>query len=209
MIAFATFPSSPLGLLFVVLLIVLFLPTIHMRRRSRERTLYGLADLPPNPLIVILGCPVHSGPGRLNLYFTARIAAAAAAYHQLAARAGEAGSVSPRVLCSGWDEKGEATEMVDALIRANVPADHIELDPRAARTIDSIDLLANRQIPGSIVFVSQAFHLPRVLFLARQRRLDAWALPAAGRIRGLRPHLRETTAGTRALLDIVLFRRRN
>jgi SanA protein len=94
-----------------------------------------------------------------------------------------------------------------ALITAGVPSCEIGVDGRAARTIDSIDHVALYHCDEPVVFVSQAFHLPRVLYLARDRGLDAWGLAASGRLRGLRPRLRETLARLRAIIDLRTRRR--
>jgi vancomycin permeability regulator SanA len=51
--------------------------------------------------------------------------------------------------------------------------------------------------------VSQEFHLPRVLMLARAHRVDAWGLSAEGDLHGIRPHLRESLACLRAYVDCV------
>lgn len=179
--------------------------SIWMRIQSRARTARHLSALPQGALIVVLGCPVFSRNGEPNRYFLARTATAAAAYHQLSGRAGTQGH--PTILCSGWDERGEVTEMARQLLKANVPADCIDLDPTARRTIDSTCALAARSVSQPIVLVSQDFHLPRALFLARGYGLDAWGLPAKGKLRGLLPRLREALASLRAIVDRVSRRR--
>ena len=175
-----------------------------MRRRSNSRTLTTLEGLPADARIVVLGCPTRGRKGQPNRYFVERIAAAAAAYHHLREKTDSAGN---RLLCSGWDERGEATDLRDALIASRVPANRITVDGEARRTIDTIDFVAAHFQNEPIVFVSQAFHLPRVLFLSENRGIDAWALPAAGRLRGLRPRLRESLAQLRAILDLNFLRR--
>jgi vancomycin permeability regulator SanA len=130
-----------------------------------------------------------------------RIATAAAAYHHLEGRGGRGSPGAVGILCSGWDERGEATEMATALLAARVDESDIILDGRAARTIDTIDLVAESHPNERIVFVSQRFHIPRVLFLARDHGLDAWGLPAEGDLRGARPRIREAFATHRAIFD--------
>ena len=124
---------------------------------------------------------------------------------RIQSRAGTQGH--PTILCSGGDERGEVTEMARQLLKANVPADCIDLDPTARRMIDSTCALAARSVSQPIVFVSQDFHLPRALFLARGYGLDAWGLPAKGKLRGLPPRLREALARLRAIVARVSRRR--
>jgi len=178
--------------------------SVWMQQTSADRTLTSLDELPSGARIVLLGCPARSRSGAPNRYFIARVAAAAAAYHHAASRVSRAGSASSGLLCSGWDEEGEATELAEALIAAGVPSYEIALDGGSARTIDSIDYVAVHHPDDPIVFVSQAFHLPRVLYLARDRGLHAWALCAEGRLHGPRPRLREIFARFRAIADLGL-----
>ena len=190
-----------LVLVLLLTLVAALLPTAWLRRLAKARTLESLEAIPGGARIVVLGCPARTGTGEPNRYFVQRIATAAAAYHhpQPLGERGEPAAVG--ILCSGWDERGEATEMATALVAARVDHRDIALDGRAARTIDTIDLVARRHPDEKIVFVSQRFHIPRVLFLARQSGLDAWGLPAEGRLRGAGPRAREALAIHRALFD--------
>ena len=181
-----------------------------MRSQSRRRIAVSLEDLPAGSRFVVLGCPTRTTSGEPNRYFFARIEAAAAAYHHRIrphpvplGRAPDEPAAASRVeiVCSGWDEHGEATEMAEALIAARVARGAISVDGEAARTIDSVEHAAKAYPGQPVVFVSQRFHLPRVLFLARSFGLDAWGLPAEGTLHGLRPRLREGLAQSRAILD--------
>lgn len=147
-------------------------------------------------MIVVLGCKPRGPSGRLNLYFIGRVASAAAAYHHGPDR---------RILCSGriFDDMNEVTELATALEAAEVPRSAIKLDPDSTRTIDSIDHVARHYADMPILFVSQSFHLPRTLFLSRQRGLDAWGLLARGPEPGLRSRLRERLAELRAIFDAL------
>jgi SanA protein len=172
-----------------------------MHKATSARIPDSLADLPPEARFVVLGCPPRAPDGKPNRYFTARVAAAAAAYHHALANPDVAPQPGCRIFCSGWDRRDEMTPLVDALVAAKVPRDALELDRRATRTIDSIERIALR-FPGEpIVFVSQAFHLPRVLYLAQAHGVDAWGLRAAGRLHGIKPALREAVAQLRSVID--------
>ncbi len=176
-----------------------------MRRRAEPRLLRSLAALPTDARIVVLGCPTHSRGGGENAYFGARVRTAAAAYHHLSDRACEGDDApQPKVFCSGLDvsdSRCEASELASQLVAAGVPRDAIEVDGRSARTIDSIRRLEAHGEERPQVLVSQAFHLPRALYLARGLGIDAWGLPAPGGLRGVRPRLREFLARARAVFD--------
>lgn len=183
----------------------------RLERRARARSVADVDALPVDArpdLLVVLGCPPSTRRGRANPHLLTRAAAAARAYHAL-------GGIE--VLCSGHarapdaDPTGsgdEATALARLLAAAGVPPATIRLDRRARRTLDTIDYLAEHHARARLLIVSQAFHLPRVLFLARARALDAWGLAAPGpRPRG-RNRLREALGRLRALFDVFVAPRR-
>ena len=150
----------------------------------------------------MLGCTPRLRSGTLNRYFTERAASAAAAYHARPDR---------RILCTGRvakDGDDEAEALLELLASASVPRSAIDLDRESERTIDSIDFVATHHPDRPILFVTQAFHMPRVLFLARRRGLEAWGLVARGPRPGIRVRTREYLAWTRALLDSLRARPR-
>jgi SanA protein len=186
------------------ILFALSLVSFAFSRRLRSvadaRILRSLDDAPRTARIVVLGCPPRTPSGHPNRFFVGRVAAAAAAYHHAPSR---------RILCSGGRSAqrfGEAEALAEALEAAEVPRTAIDLDRSAARTIESIDGVAAMYPEDAVLIVTQAFHMPRSLYLARRRGLDAWGLVAAGPRPGLRVRLREWLAQHRALLDLWLRR---
>ena len=158
-------------------------------------------DDSPCSLIVVLGCPPTSISGSVNRYFLGRIHATL----QLASEI-----PSARVLCTGGvDARGvdEAVLLRASLIRQGIDVGRIEIDSTSARTIDSIDFLARSAPQRSICFVSQPFHLPRVIYLAEQRGLKASAWPALGPTIGWRLRIREALATLRAIFEVNISRR--
>jgi SanA protein len=166
-----------------------------IERVSGPYVLSSLDEVPDAARIVVLGCPPGAPDGAANPLFVARIAATAAAYH----RAHDA-----RVLCSGClDSEGlhESDELARRLEEAGVPHGAIDLDRDAHRTLETIRHLRRAYAEESIVLVSQPFHLPRVLFLARRAGLDARGLPAGGPAPTGRIQRREALARLRAALE--------
>lgn len=195
--------TSAITAMTLAILVLGLTTSAWMRRQSSDRTPTSLDDLPQEARVVVLGCPARARSGESNRYFVARIEAAAAAYHYHSSGDGSSSAKPTRILCSGWDGEGEAEAMAEALIAAGVSPDAIRVDGRAARTVDSVDYVTTHHACEPIVFVSQAFHLPRVLFLARGRGLDAWGLAARGEVNGLRARLREALARLRAIVDLA------
>ena len=101
----------------------------------------------------------------------------------------------------------EAALLRASLIRQGIDLGRIETDSTSARTIDSIDFLARSAPQRSICFVSQPFHLPRVIYLAEQRGLKASAWPALGPTIGWRLRIREALATLRAIFEVNISRR--
>ncbi len=187
----------------VFLAVVLALPLLSvclpkwLRHSSDSRLLRSLDDAPETLRIVVLGCPPRHRSGKQNRYFAGRIASAAAAYHHTAGR---------RILCSGRSDGAsidEASALADALETASVPRAAIDLDQHSERTIDSIDYVAAHHGNEPILFVTQPFHMSRVLYLARSRGLDAWGLIASGPAPGPSLRMREAMAELRAVLDVL------
>lgn len=162
----------------------------RMHRSTQSRVVGSLDDLPAAARIVILGCRPQLRSGRPNAYLVARVAAAAAAYHH---RPGHT------ILCTGLPD--EVAAMRAALDSARVPDSAIALDPGSRRTIESIEFVALRHKDEPILLVTQPFHMPRALSLARWSGLQSWGLLAAGARPGRRAQLRERLAELRALYD--------
>lgn len=74
-----------------------------------------------------------------------------------------------------YDEPGA---MQAAATERGVPASAIRLDPRGFSTLDSC-LNFKKVFGGELVIVTQAFHLPRAIFLARKLGLPAFGVAAS------------------------------
>ncbi|GEM_PF-2802370 len=171
-------------------------------RRIESRILSSLDDLPDGARLVVLGCHVET-LGRPNKLFIARVAAGAAAWHVLAARADSPDAPPPSVLASGHGPLGETEALRDGLVAAGVAVEALAVDASGERTIHSIEYVAREARPDTppIVFVTQRFHLPRTLWLAQRLGVDAVGLPAEGDVGPPRARVREHVAWLRAFVD--------
>jgi SanA protein len=142
------------------------------RAAAAGRVFQSVAEVPQNDIALVLGTSRTTPRGSTNLHFNQRIAAAAALYH--------AGKVR-HLLVSGDNHVAgydEPTDMRDALVAAGVPASAITLDYAGFRTLDSV-------VRAKLVFglqhctiVTEEFHCPRALWIARQNGIDAVAFAA-------------------------------
>jgi len=114
----------------------------------------------------------------------------------------------PRVLVSGarhgaYDEAGPMRKW---LLRRGVPAAAVAEDHEGFRTLDTMRRARRVFAVSRAVVCTQAFHLPRAVFLARRAGIDAIGLIADGprqRV-GNGDIVREWFASVRAVIDVTL-----
>ncbi len=157
--------------------VIVFVTTIGganhaCRVAAADRVFLSTKDVPQNDVALVLGTGKKTARGSLNLHFSQRIDAAVALYwsgkvkHLL---------VSGDNHIKGYDEPGD---MRDALIAAGVPAAAITCDYAGFHTLDSV--LRAKLVFGLSRFtiVSEEFHCPRALWIAREHGIDAVAFAA-------------------------------
>ncbi|MDF1837892.1 MAG: ElyC/SanA/YdcF family protein [Planctomycetota bacterium] len=163
-------------------------------------TVHTEANSTPNaPVGLVLGTSPTTR-GHANLFYTARIEAAARLYH--------AGKV--QALIVSGDNSRESYNEPDAmradLIAAGVPGDHVTCDYAGFRTLDSV--LRARDVFGQNHFtvVSQPFHAERAVFLARRHGMRAQAFAARNppKRTWIRFRAREVLARCLAVSDLLL-----
>ena len=163
---------------------------------ASARIFHSPADVPPRDVALVLGANPTTN-GHPNLFFTARMDAAAALYVRGTVR---------HFIVSGDNHTAaydEPSAMRDALIARGVPASSITLDFAGFRTLDSV--LRAREVFGQsrLIIVSQEFHCARALYIAQCRGIDAVALAARSPRGGaaLLVRAREVLARTVAVVD--------
>lgn len=166
--------------------------------RTHGRVHTRVQDLPTTDIGLVLGTSDRVPDGGANPFFAGRISAAADLYR--------AGKVQ-RLLLSGANHSvhyNEPAKMRAALLHEGVPAAALVLDEAGFRTLDSA--ARAKQVFGisSVTIVTDDFHAPRAVLLARHFGIDAHAYYSARVPWGIskRTRIREIGARVKALLEL-------
>lgn len=159
-----------------------------------------IAAVPPKQTALVLGTAKYVAGGRINLFYQARIDAAAALYR--------AGKVQYFIV-SGDNRRhdyNEPAQMRADLVKAGVPAERIQPDYAGLRTLDSV--LRAKEIFGQsdYLIISQPFHNARAVFLARHNGQTPIAFNAADPVAArysLKTRVREIGARIKAVWDVL------
>ncbi len=168
-------------------------------RMTTERYLYTSFDnVPHTDAAVVLGAAVRRGQPTPVL--EERAFTAAELYRK--------GKVS-KILVTGDNSAlthDEVTPVRKYLIDAGIPAGDIFLDHAGFDTYSS--MYRAREIFGaeSVTVVTQDFHLPRAVYLARRMDMEAYGMTAQNAGVSLKNYVREIPASVKALMDLVLNR---
>lgn len=157
-----------------------------------------VAEVPPAQVAIVLGASVYRG--KPSPVLERRAAQAVELYR--------AGVVSKILVTgdSGALSHDEVTPVRHFLEEAGIPSADIFLDHAGFDTYSSMYRARDIFLAQSAVIVTQDFHLPRALFLARSLGLEAHGLVADGD-GASKDVLREIPASVKALFDLVFLRR--
>lgn len=171
-------------------------------RSSSGRIFTETAGIPKHRVALLLGTAPTFG-GHPNPYFLARVDAAAKLY--------QSGKVE-KILASGDHSKpnyDEPTAMKLALMKRGVPAQDIALDYAGLRTLDSV--IRAKKVFGlsDVTLITDDFHLPRALYIARHEGLDAVGFQTRQLPPSISPKTWVREAGSRVLMfaDLYLWNR--
>jgi SanA protein len=165
-------------------------------RFSTAGCLYSdAAVIPARDVALVLGASVFRS-GKPSPVVEARLRAALKLL--------EAGKVQ-KILVSGAhkDDYDEADAMRAWLVHEGVPAAQIAVDQAGQRTLDSVVRAGDFFGAKSLVVCTQAFHLPRAVFLARRAGIDALGLKVGANLSETSAYdlARESLATVRAVFD--------
>lgn len=175
------------------------------RSAAKGRIFRSVDDVPKNDVALVLGTGKLTPRGYPNLHFNQRMDAAVTLYRSGKVR---------HLLVSGDNHiksYDEPTDMRDALVAAGVPANAITCDYAGFRTLDSV-VRANSVFGlTNFTIVTEEFHCPRAVWIARRSGLDAVAFAAPdlkSKRWTLRVKTREVLARARCALDLYVLQTR-
>jgi SanA protein len=183
--------------------VLTFLPSLFanlvIRQQTSERIFFHARDISARPVAIVLGAAVRPG-GKPSDALRDRLEAALSLYRL--------GRVS-QILVSGDGQQRSHDEvgvMRSYLQTHGVPESAVREDPLGLRTLDSMTRAKALFGVSRAVVCTQAFHLPRSLYLARASGIDAVGLVSDQRVyRGaIYNGLREWFASTAAIIDVLL-----
>lgn len=186
----------------LVLIIFAILAVEAIFQRQTSNLIYSdISSLPPTETVIILGASVHSN-GKLSPILKDRVDTAITLF--------KSGKVK-RFLVSG-DHRTEDYNEVDAIVKYleknGIQGNLITTDPAGLDTYDSMYRAGKVFGIDSAVVVTQAFHLPRSLFIATNLGFDYLGFIADHQAYRTEYKLqqREKLANIKALWE-VLFKR--
>ena len=177
--------------------IILFVPLL-MRVKVARYDFAALSDVPQTDVAIVLGASVYRGEPSPVL--AARADEAVQLY--------EAGKVK-KILVSGDNgalNHNEVDPVKNYLLQSGIPGQDIFLDHAGFDTYDSMYRARAVFGVGSATIVTQDFHMPRALFIARSLGINAYGLAADEGGNLFYDYAREIPASWKALVDIALRR---
>ena len=183
------------------LVIAVWAVSRHIDSSADPRIYADIESLPYRNVGLVLGTSRWSSDGVENEFYTARMDAAAEAFH---------GSKIDHIIVSGSNPSryyNEPDAMKKDLIARLVPADYITEDTAGLRTLDSIVRADKVMGQKSFTVISQRSHAARAVYLGTHFGLDVIAYCAKEPARRLNygPQLREYGARFKAMLDIKVL----
>lgn len=189
---------SGIGALLGVLILALA-ASLYVGSDAKPYIYASVAEVPEAEVALVLGASVTS-KGVLSPVLQERAQTAAELY-----RAGKVG----KILVTGDNSTlshNEVNPVGNYLVSAGVPKADIFLDHAGFDTYSS--MYRARDVFGvrRVVVVSQAFHLPRAIYVARRLGLEAYGVDAGQGKGFLFNSVREVPAAVKALFDLSFAR---
>ncbi|MDP2525576.1 SanA/YdcF family protein [Maribacter dokdonensis] len=189
-----------LGLLFILLVFVIFTCNIIISNTADGKTFTDISSTPKNRVGLVLGTSNKLTNGSPNPYYTYRINATKALYNA---------SKIEFILVSGDNGSiyyNEPDTFKKDLIKAGIPERAIFLDYAGFRTLDS--MFRAKFIFGlnNVTVISQKFHNERAIYIAKQKGLNAIGFNAqdVSTSQGIKVQLREYLARVKVFIDMLL-----
>ncbi len=182
-----------ISLLFVALIFVL----IKIQSESYIKASYK--ELPHVQAAIVLGAGLLRS-GNLSPIFKDRVDIALILYKE--------GKVDT-ILVTGDDGTPTHNEVNPAreyLLTRGVPTEAIFLDHAGFDTYSSMYRAEQIFLVDSAIIVTQSFHLPRSVFIARRLGITAYGIPADQHAYSFKNNIREVLADVKAVFNVMYFR---
>lgn len=188
---------------FITVIALVFLADYACQSTASGRIFRSVDTIPTNDVALVLGTGKLTTRGNPNLHFNQRIEAAAALF--------KSGKVRHLLVSGDNSVKNydEPTDMRDALVTAGVPKDAITCDYAGFRTLDSVVRAKSVFGQTNFTIVTEEFHCPRAVWIARRHGLDvvAFAAPDLSARWSARVKLREALARVWCAIDLYALNR--
>ncbi|BBG30597.1 SanA/YdcF family protein [Zymobacter palmae] len=175
--------------------------SLWMQYITRDRIIDSPQLCPLSQVAIVFGTSHRLRNGAPNPYYQGRLDVAAALFYS---------GRTELLLLSGDNrtmQYNEPVTMWKALRARGIPASTMTRDYAGFSTFDTL-IRAHRVFGiGQAVLVSQRWHLPRALLIARHEGIDAYGCAAPGEIRDSTLLLREEWARIKTLWDLYLWPR--
>ena len=184
----------------MILILCVFLVNIFIHLSSKPYRYNSVDKVPQAQTALILGASVYSG-GELSSIFKSRVDMAINLY--------ETGKVS-KILASGDNSSvyhNEVNPVRDYLLVRGIPDKDIFLDHAGFDTYSTMYRARDIFQVASIIVVTQNFHLPRSVFIARILGIKAYGISANNTPAPFHNYVREIFADEKAMIDLVLHRK--
>ena len=188
-----------LGIAFGGLVVFILTVNLIVYASSRAHIYQDVKEAKEAQTVIILGAGV-SAKGELSPFFKDRVDKAIEFY-----KAKKAG----KILVSGDNSTtwhNEVNPVRDYLLSKDIPDENIFLDHAGFDTYSTMYRARDIFKVSSVVIVSQSFHLPRAVFIARSLGLDASGLAADDRPASISHYMREVLANEKAAMNLIFHR---
>lgn len=182
----------------IAILLLSFSVSFMMRAAETRYTYADIAQVPQTEVGIVLGASIVQG--KPSPILKNRADAAIQLY--------KAGKIS-KILITGDDGQpgyDEVTPVRTYLVGAGIPSENIMLDRAGFDTYSSMHRARNVFQVTSATIITQEFHLPRAIFIARSLGVDAYGFVAPGGEGFTREYFREVPASIKALIDLATRR---
>jgi SanA protein len=184
----------------IIFIIVGMIINIYVYAEGKKYIVSSIDGLPHAEAAIILGAAITQA-GLPGPVFQDRIAMAIELYKQ--------GKVS-KILVSGGNPTvayNEVDPVRKVLIQDQIPAQDIFLDHAGYDTYSTMYRAKEIFQIDSAIIVTQNFHLPRALYLARSMNIEAYGTPADRGTYQIKNYLRELLSRPKSFFDVIVHRR--